>query len=207
MAVRPPVIGQSRSGGHEVGWRHARVDVESGNGAPAESFLRVLDQFAALHTYAGSTPTAGGYRVLGGTQRTPHKASKPSRTRRVAVRPATAGARMRLTGSLSVLFIGGLGLAVLAGPANCPCSLAVRPAGDARASRLRAERGFMNAGEAPARPDAWLSRHRVPRPRHERNRNLADHHFRPSARARNGGGQRDDLPATTAGSLPRRSSA
>jgi hypothetical protein len=32
-----------------------------------------------------------------------------------------SGARMRATGTLSVLFVGGLGLAVLAGPANCPC--------------------------------------------------------------------------------------
>ena len=32
-----------------------------------------------------------------------------------------ARARLRITGFLSVLFVGGLGLAVLAGPANCPC--------------------------------------------------------------------------------------
>ena len=32
-----------------------------------------------------------------------------------------SGARMRATGTLSVLFVGGLGLAVLAGPASCPC--------------------------------------------------------------------------------------
>lgn len=126
------------------------LTVESGNGAPGESFLRVLDQFAALHTYAGSTPTAGGYRVLGGTQRTPHKASKPSRTRRVAVRPATAGARMRLTGSLSVLFIGGLGLAVLAGPASCPCSSPFAQQATLERLGYVQNAAFMNAGEAPA---------------------------------------------------------
>jgi hypothetical protein len=32
-----------------------------------------------------------------------------------------SGARMRATGTLSVLFVAGLGLAVLAGPASCPC--------------------------------------------------------------------------------------
>ena len=126
------------------------LTVESENGAPGDSFLRVLDQFAALHTYASSTPTTGGYRVLGGTQRATRKASKPSFTRRVAVRPATAGARMRLTGSLSVLFIGGLGLAVLAGPASCPCSSTF--AQQASLDRLGyvQNAAFMNASEAPA---------------------------------------------------------
>jgi hypothetical protein len=33
----------------------------------------------------------------------------------------TSGGRVRATGTLSVLFVGGLGLAVLAGPASCPC--------------------------------------------------------------------------------------
>jgi hypothetical protein len=32
-----------------------------------------------------------------------------------------SGARLRATGTLSVLFVAGLGLAVLAGPASCPC--------------------------------------------------------------------------------------
>jgi hypothetical protein len=36
-----------------------------------------------------------------------------------------SGARMRATGTLSVLFVGGLGLAVLAGPASCPCDRTV----------------------------------------------------------------------------------
>jgi hypothetical protein len=45
------------------------LTVESEKGASGDSFLRVLDQFAALHTYASATPTTGGYRVLGGAQR------------------------------------------------------------------------------------------------------------------------------------------
>ncbi len=80
-----------------------------------------MDQFAALHTYASATPTTGGYRLLGSAQRRGRKSSKRSPARRRPA-PATPGARMRLTGFLSVLFIGGLGLAVLAGPASCPCS-------------------------------------------------------------------------------------
>ena len=51
------------------------LTVESENGAPAESFLRVLDQFASLHTYASATPTTGGYRVLGGAQHPTRKTS------------------------------------------------------------------------------------------------------------------------------------
>jgi hypothetical protein len=126
------------------------LTVESEDGAPAESFLRVLDQFAALHSYASATPTTGGYRLLGGAQRVTRKAAKRNLARRVAVRPATAGARMRLTGSLSVLFIGGLGLAVLAGPASCPCSSTL--ARQASIERLGYVQNatFMNASESPA---------------------------------------------------------
>ncbi len=91
------------------------------SGSPTENFLRVLDQFAALHSYVSATPTGGGYRVLA-----PRRAAKGTARRIFASRPSSApqspGARMQLTGFLSVLFIGGLGLAVLAGPANCPCS-------------------------------------------------------------------------------------
>ncbi|MDH4982816.1 hypothetical protein [Hyphomicrobium sp. D-2] len=35
---------------------------------PAENFLQVLDQFAALRSYAGAQPTIGGYRVLAPTK-------------------------------------------------------------------------------------------------------------------------------------------
>jgi hypothetical protein len=43
---------------------------------------------------------------------------------------------MRLTGFLSVLFIGGLGLAVLAGPASCPCSSPLSLAHETSLTRL-----------------------------------------------------------------------
>ena len=126
------------------------LTVDSEKGGPAESFLRVLDQFAALHSYASATPTTGGYRVLASAQRTTRKASKHSLAHRVAVRPATAGARMRLTGSLSVLFIGGLGLAVLAGPASCPCSSTFAQQASVERLGYVQNAAFMNASEAPA---------------------------------------------------------
>ncbi len=105
---------------------------ESGN--PTESFLTVLDQFAALQTYASATPAVGGYRVLG-VARSATKFSQPKFSQ-PATLAALAGARMRLTGFLSVLFIGGLGLAVLAGPANCPCTSPSAAAGHASLERL-----------------------------------------------------------------------
>lgn len=88
---------------------------------PTDSFLGVLDEFAALRSYSNA-PAVGGYRVL--TAKGHAKRSTAARAPRAAAALARiAHARIRLTGSLSVLFIGGLGLAVLAGPANCPCSL------------------------------------------------------------------------------------
>lgn len=91
---------------------------------PTDSFLGVLDQFAALRSYSSATPDGAGYRVL-----SPKATRETTRTRRrriatpelsaVAI-AALARARLRLTGFLSVMFIGGLGLAVLAGPATCP---------------------------------------------------------------------------------------
>ena len=84
--------------------------------SPTDNFVRVLDQFAALSSYSSNASAVGGYRVLS-SQRQTFRTSLPAPS--VAAR---AGARVRWTGSLSVLFIGGLGLAVLAGPANCPCT-------------------------------------------------------------------------------------
>ncbi|MBI1650162.1 hypothetical protein [Hyphomicrobium sulfonivorans] len=129
---------------------------------PAENFLQVLDQFAALRSYAGAQPTIGGYRVLASAK--PQRAANwmerladrlggtPSwlleRFRDAA--PVTAerlepaisairerivlhgsaiaslavagGGRLRTSGFLSVLLIGGLAVAVLSGPSSCACS-------------------------------------------------------------------------------------
>lgn len=101
---------------------------------PTNSFVGVLDQFAALRSYSNASGV-GGYRVLG---------PKKSRARRATAKlaptasalAAIARTRLRLTGSLSVLFIGGLGLAVLAGPATCSCSSELNAAQHASLTRL-----------------------------------------------------------------------
>ncbi|MFA5900575.1 MAG: hypothetical protein WC829_15855 [Hyphomicrobium sp.] len=89
--------------------------------SPADGFLGVLDQFAALRTYAGGAPTASGYRMLSPIQNV-RRSKRAIPAPNFAVLAARASARMRKTGFLSVLFVVGLGVAVLAGPANCPCS-------------------------------------------------------------------------------------
>ena len=110
------------------------VTSDSDTATPAENFLRVLDQFAALRSFRDDASAVGGYRVL-----TPKRETKHKTHRAIAEAPALAArarARIRWTGSLSVLFVGGLGLAVLAGPANCPCSSAVSVANQSSMSRL-----------------------------------------------------------------------
>jgi hypothetical protein len=111
--------------------RAVTSDRDTGN--HAENFLRVLDQFASLRTYSSAAPAVGGYRVLS-SHREPRR--QPQRVVHAPTVAARASARMRLTGFLSVLFVGGLGLAVLAGPANCPCSTVFAVADQASLSRL-----------------------------------------------------------------------
>lgn len=93
---------------------------------PAESFLGVLDQFASLRSYS-SAPAVGGYRMLAPKGRNAGRERRPSAVSRSAAAAISAfaamtRARVRVTGSLAMLFVGGLGLTVLAGPANCPCT-------------------------------------------------------------------------------------
>jgi len=97
--------------------RAMTFDDDSAN--PTENFLRVLDQFAALRTYASATPAVGGYRLF--ASRHVHRTSQ-LRLASSAAFAALANARMRLTGFFSVLIVGGLGLAVMSGPSTCPCS-------------------------------------------------------------------------------------
>jgi hypothetical protein len=104
---------------------------ELDSGTPTESFLRVLDEFASLRSYAADVPAVGGYRLL-----SPRRHVLALRAPSAASVAALARARMRLTGFLSVLFVGGLGLAVLAGPANCPCSNTFTVADRAAFARL-----------------------------------------------------------------------
>jgi len=109
------------------------VTSDIGHATPTDSFVRVLDQFASLSSYSSDATTVGGYRVLSSQRQAPRKTHRFTAKTAVATR---GGARMRWTGSLSVLFIGGLGLAVLAGPANCPCSTAFAVAEQSSLARL-----------------------------------------------------------------------
>jgi hypothetical protein len=112
--------------------RAVTSDIDSLN--PAESFLRVMDQFASLSSFTSDAPSVGGFRVLS-SQRPTHK-KKTHRTLARGAMAARGRTRIRWTGSLSVLFVGGLGLAVLAGPANCPCSSVFAVAEQSALSRL-----------------------------------------------------------------------
>jgi hypothetical protein len=96
--------------------------------SPTDSFVGLLDQFASLSSFSSEATTVGGYRLLP-TRRLVQRSTATEKTIR-------SGARIRWTGSLSVLFIGGLGLAVLAGPANCPCSTAFAVAEQSSLARL-----------------------------------------------------------------------
>jgi hypothetical protein len=186
--------------------RAVTSDIDSLN--PAESFLRVMDQFASLSSFASDASAVGGYRVL--SSQRPVLKKKTHRTLAhgpvVARGPVVTRARLRWTGSLSVLFVGSLGLAVLAGPANCPCSSVFAVAeqssllrlGYVQNARMMTEREFgaqdaelpelstaalvepeqSAVGVSPITTSALVSSHET------------------------AAVQSDDLPATTAGSLP-----
>jgi len=111
----------------------------------------LMAEFAAPHTSPAAEATIGGYRLL---------SSRPLR-RRPKPAPAAsmpAHARMRATGFLSVLFVGGLGLAVLAGPANCPCNDRIALAEVPQASAPIAAR-FSYTKDATILDDAGADRH------------------------------------------------
>jgi hypothetical protein len=82
--------------------------------AAPEAALTPMDDFAALRSNRAALPAIGGYRIL--------RPGAGRRRARSQTLQRLAGARLRATGFLSALFVGGLGLAVLAGPANCPCN-------------------------------------------------------------------------------------
>jgi hypothetical protein len=90
-----------------------------------EALAALIDDFTAIKAAGVAAPRIGGYRVL-----LPRHIGRPL----VPTIARLAGARMRATGLLTVLFVGGLGLAVLAGPASCPCDLAPGASASAEAS-------------------------------------------------------------------------
>jgi hypothetical protein len=128
---------------------------ELAHASPTDNFVRVLDQFASLSSYASEASTIGGYRVLSSRRTAPRKKHRSASTATAA--PARSAARVRWTGSLSVLFIGGLGLAVLAGPANCPCSSAFAVAEQSSLARLGyVQNARMMVEREMVQPDAEL---------------------------------------------------
>jgi hypothetical protein len=91
--------------------------------------LKIMDDIASLR--AGNPPpiAAGGYRVLS------VRSDRPRPSRAAAIAPLT-GNSMRMRGFLTALFAGGLGLAVLAGPATCPSCDPARSDGQLDAKRI-----------------------------------------------------------------------
>jgi hypothetical protein len=181
--------------------RAVTSDIDSLN--PAESFLRVMDQFALLSSYASDAPAVGGYRVLS-SQRPTHK-KKTHRT--LARGPVPTRARARVgTGSLSVLFVGGLGLAVLAGPASCPCSSVFAAAEQSSLSRLGyVQNAHMMTEREFATPDAELPELSTAALVEPEQSAVGVSPITTSALVparETAAVQSDNLPATTAGSLP-----
>lgn len=130
---------------------------------PTDSFRGVLDQFASLRTYSGAAPGASGYRVLSQRRSTQRRVTARALSPMTsAALAALARARLRLTGFLSVLFVGCLGLAVLAGPASCPsCSDSSHGAQLASSTLLEAD--VIPAGVSPITTSALEpSREAVP---------------------------------------------
>jgi len=80
----------------------------------ASGILTGMDGFAPLGGTLAAGPTIGGFRIV---------RSKPTQNARMRVRRLRrmTGTRLHASGSLSALLVGALTLAVLAGPASCPC--------------------------------------------------------------------------------------
>lgn len=83
--------------------------------AYAAGAVTPFDDFAALRSGCAALPAIGGYRIL---HSRPAVRRAPARARHWQRRES---ARLHASGFLSVLFIGGLGLAILPGPASCLC--------------------------------------------------------------------------------------
>jgi hypothetical protein len=123
------------------------VEYRSEADASAEAVLTPMDDFAALRANRAALPAISGYRIL--RPRPVRRPAAPSQTLQ-----RLAGARLRATGFLSVLFFGGLGLAVLAGPANCPCHSRLAAAPETlRDTRLVSRFAYVKAAAINADPE------------------------------------------------------
>ena len=90
------------------------VASKAATGESTAGLLKIMDEIAGLSAPRSLPPiAAGGYRVL------EVRRDRPRPSRAAALAPLT-GRPMRMRGFLTALFAGGLGLAVLAGPATCP---------------------------------------------------------------------------------------
>ena len=90
------------------------VASKAATGESTAGLLKIMDDIAGLNAMGSLPPiAAGGYRVI------EIRRDRPRPSRAAALAPL-AGRPMRMRGFLTALFAGGLGLAVLAGPATCP---------------------------------------------------------------------------------------
>ncbi len=82
--------------------------------ASTAGVLTRMDDFALFSGGLSAAPTIGGFRIV-----------RPLLTQQTRMRSRVlrrlVSARLHATGSLPVLFIGAVALAILAGPASCPC--------------------------------------------------------------------------------------
>ena len=164
------------------------VASKAATGESTAGLLKIMDQIAGLSAPRSLPPiAAGGYRVL------EVRRDRPRPSRAAALAPLT-GKPMRMRGFLTALFAGGLGLAVLAGPATCPtCDpahadgqldakrilsrLTTRPATPSSSPRARRRRSrgptclrSPNAERPQRFPSLRWSSHRTPRHRTHRSR-------------------------------------
>jgi hypothetical protein len=127
-------------------------------GESSAGLLKIIDDIKGLCAGGSLPPIAvGGYRVL----EVRRDRLRPSRAAELA--PLT-GKPMRMRGFLAALFAGGLGLAVLAGPATCPTCDSANADGQLDARRILSRLTYMpgEAVELAAREAPPLDRAEVP---------------------------------------------
>ncbi len=134
------------------------VASKAATGESTAGLLKIMDQIAGLSAPRSLPPiAAGGYRVLD------VRRDRPRPSRAAALAPLT-GKPMRMRGFLTALFAGGLGLAVLAGPATCPTCDPAQAGGQLDAKRILSRLTYTpgEAVELAAREAPPLARSDVP---------------------------------------------
>lgn len=134
------------------------VASKAATGESTAGLLKIMDDIAGLSAPRSLPPiAAGGYRVL------EVRRDRPRPSRAAALAPLT-GRPMRMRGFLTALFAGGLGLAVLAGPATCPTCDPAHAGGQLDAKRILSRLTYTpgDAVELAAREAPPLDRPDVP---------------------------------------------